>query len=42
MATSQYRIEFTETALEDLRVLRASDRSKIEEAIETYTIFLKM
>ncbi|MEG4288138.1 type II toxin-antitoxin system RelE/ParE family toxin [Microcoleus sp. C2C3] len=36
MAISQYRIEFTETALEDLRVLRASDRSKIEDAIETY------
>ncbi|MEZ2230019.1 type II toxin-antitoxin system RelE/ParE family toxin [Microcoleus sp.] len=36
MTTSQYQIEFTETALEDLRALRASDRSKIEDAIETY------
>ena len=36
MTTSEYRIEFTETALEDLRALRAVDRAKIEDAIETY------
>jgi len=36
MSASEYRIEFTETALQDLRALRAVDRSKIEDAIETY------
>jgi mRNA-degrading endonuclease RelE of RelBE toxin-antitoxin system len=36
MATSEYNIEFTETALEDLRALRAVDRAKVEDAIETY------
>jgi mRNA interferase RelE/StbE len=36
MSSSQYSIEFTSTALEDLKALRAVDRSKIEDAIETY------
>ncbi len=36
MKNTGYSIKFTETALEDLRELRAVDRSKIEDAIETY------
>ena len=36
MTNTGYSIEFTETALEDLRKLRAVDRSKIEDAIETF------
>ena len=36
MSASKYNIEFTETALENLSALRAVDRSKIEDAIETH------
>ena len=36
MTVAKYEIEFTETALEDLRALRAVERAKVEDAIETY------
>ncbi|MDY7016581.1 MAG: hypothetical protein SVX43_23900 [Cyanobacteriota bacterium] len=36
MAAERYAIEFAETALRDFRALRAVDRAKIEDALETY------
>ena len=31
-----FKIQFTETAVKDLNALRAADRAKVEDAIETF------
>jgi mRNA-degrading endonuclease RelE of RelBE toxin-antitoxin system len=36
LAILPYEIQFTETAAEDLNALKASDRAKVEDAIEKF------